>query len=113
MRQTGQLFPVKEDGVGVHWNAFFFFLFLRGAGGWGTCCQTVSKLSQMLGLGGWREPEAKKAWGWVKPAAPWPPGHKECSGEETAPQWSYLGPASFQRPCFHFVLKLIFLNKYF
>lgn len=42
------------------------FFFLQGVGG-GACCQTVSNLSQMLGLVGWREPEAKKAWGWVKP----------------------------------------------
>lgn len=32
MRQTGQLFPVKEDGVGVHWNAFFFSFFAWGRG---------------------------------------------------------------------------------
>lgn len=56
MRHAGQMFPVKEDGVGVHWSEFFFL---------GSCCLSGKQFKVLSDVGPWgqREPEAKKAWG--------------------------------------------------
>lgn len=87
----------------------------------GPCCQrgwaTVSKFSQMPGpwlrasAVGEGKSEAKEGWACKTLQAPWPLHHKECNGEEKSKTCCYLGQAAFQRPCFHFIPKLIFLKQ--
>lgn len=73
MRRAGQMFPVKEDGVGVHWSDFFFFWFLLPE--WGTV-QSSPRCWALgaEGAGGQEGLGLSEA-----PAALWPLGHKECA----------------------------------
>lgn len=64
--------------------AFFFFFFsLRGAGGY-LLQQNSFKVVPDAGPWGVEGAGGQEGLGLGEaPAAPWPPGHKECSGEET------------------------------